>query len=163
MRNVAFVVIALALAASVYIYNYQLLSTSALPRPLTLLLRKIHALSPTQPPASVFYSNNTSAKCMNITKRIPTIKVDFVGDKGEGGCLNRSFASSKNYFPKTALSGFPASGNTWVRYLLEQLTGNYLNQEQLTGNQFNQEQLTGNYLNQEQLTGNYLKPRTTYR
>ena len=145
VRDVALVVIALALAASVY---YQLPSplvttttSSSAAASSPLLLHDINGLSThlsqhNSHPTAVFYSNNTSEKCINVTKRIPTIKVDFAGVRG-GGCLNRSFASSKNYFPKTALSSFPGSGNTWVRYLLEQLTGNYLNQERLAGNYLN--------------------------
>ena len=37
------------------------------------------------------------------------------------GCVNLNYSSS--HLPLTALASYPGSGNTWVRHLIQQLTG----------------------------------------
>ncbi len=44
-------------------------------------------------------------------------------DANGSACANRHF--SKHDLPTTALASFPGCGNTWVRHLIEQLTGIY--------------------------------------
>lgn len=42
----------------------------------------------------------------------------------ETRCSQVQFGS-ENQFPMTSLSSYPGSGNTWVRYLIEEYTGYY--------------------------------------
>ena len=43
---------------------------------------------------------------------------------GHDRCGNVSFGQPGQFLP-TTLSSYPGSGNTWVRYLIEEFTGTY--------------------------------------
>ena len=99
-----------------------------LPRMKTNIANRVERANKEEEKANI---NNTIATQKSNTKNNAKVKFrykgkgSYDGDKykqmDDGMCVQMGF--SRVPLPKTALASFPGSGNTWLRHLVEQLTG----------------------------------------
>ena len=73
-----------------------------------------------------FEFENTTAPLQGAcNKTVPEIIPQLNSYIAGNSCVKLRFASSLDNYPLTALASAPGSGNTWVRHLIQQLTGRW--------------------------------------